>query len=375
MTWIIKLILFVCIVPTALIMFAIAFPSNPGKKKMIFGVRDNPKFHEGDAAKRVKEITTSCRKAALITTILVCLISVILLILPANGMTLLLWVLLIFAELILIAVPFGKGNIELKNLKKELGITKTGVVYTDLTSTNTVHSLKLPWIILPNAVALAGTIFAILTDFGVIKIVEKPACEKYALTMMGLSFLSIGIMFVPIAIMMDNTRNMVISRDSNINANYNRAKKKTWADLTTAFSWVNALFLTGYSILMMFINNDAVILCGILAYTLLIMAVVVIGAVNQKAVEKRYERDTDLELQDDDDKWIFGMFYYNKNDTRLNVEKRFGYGATINIAHPAGKVITVITALLLLGSVILLIYFAATGQLNDLETGVNVPFK
>ena len=373
MTWLIKLIMFVCVVPTALILCAIGFPKDPQKRKMIFGVRDVPEFHANGAADKVKEIVSANRRTALIITALVCLISIILLILPATGITMLAWLLLVFAML-LISVPFGKGNTELKSLKKELGVTKSGVVYTDLSNTDTIHALKLPWIILPNAVALAGTVFAVLVDFGVIRITESLACEKYALTAMSLSFFSLAVMFVPIAIVMDRTRNMVISRDSNVNANYNRAKKKTWADLLTAMSWVNALFLTGYSILCMFLNNDMVILGGTLAYTVLLMVIVVIGAVNQRAVEKRYERDTDLELQDDDDKWIFGMFYYNPNDSRLNVEKRFGYGATINIAHPAGKVITVITALLLLGSIIFLVYLAVTGQMDSIEPGFNVPF-
>ena len=373
MTWLIKLIMFVCVVPTALILCAIGFPKDPQKRKMIFGVRDVPEFHANGAADKVKEIVSANRRTALIITALVCLISIILLILPATGITMLAWLLLVFAML-LISVPFGKGNTELKSLKKELGVTKSGVVYTDLSNTDTIHALKLPWIILPNAVALAGTVFAVLVDFGVIRITESLACEKYALTAMSLSFFSLAVMFVPIAIVMDRTRNMVISRDSNVNANYNRAKKKTWADLLTAMSWVNALFLTGYSILCMFLNNDMVILGGTLAYTVLLMVIVVIGAVNQRAVEKRYERDTDLELQDDDDKWIFGMFYYNPNDSRLNVEKRFGYGATINIARPAGKVITVITALLLLGSIIFLVYLAVTGQMDSIEPGFNVPF-
>ena len=373
MTWLIKLIMFVCVVPTALILCAIGFPKDPQKRKMIFGVRDVPEFHANGAADKVKEIVSANRRTALIITALVCLISIILLILPATGIAMLAWLLLVFAML-LISVPFGKGNTELKSLKKELGVTKSGVVYTDLSNTDTIHALKLPWIILPNAVALAGTVFAVLVDFGVIRITESLACEKYALTAMSLSFFSLAVMFVPIAIVMDRTRNMVISRDSNVNANYNRAKKKTWADLLTAMSWVNALFLTGYSILCMFLNNDMVILGGTLAYTVLLMVIVVIGAVNQRAVEKRYERDTDLELQDDDDKWIFGMFYYNPNDSRLNVEKRFGYGATINIAHPAGKVITVITALLLLGSIIFLVYLAVTGQMDSIEPGFNVPF-
>ena len=102
------------------------------------------------------------------------------------------------------------------------------------------------------------------------------------------------------------------------------------------------------------------------------MTVVMIGVLNQKAVEKRYERDTDLELQDDDDNWILGMFYYNPNDTRLNVEKRFGYGGTVNIAHPAGKVIMIIIAILLIGSIGFIIWAAVTGNLD--MTSINTPF-
>ena len=370
MPWLIKLIMFICVVPTALLMFFIAFPANPSKKKMIFGVRDNPKFHEGDAAAKLKLIASSCRKGALIITVIVCIMSIVLLFLPANGMTMLAWILLVYG-LFLIAVPFGKGNVELKNLKKELGITKSGVTFTDLTNTNTVHSLKLPWLILPNAIALITAVVSFLIDLGVIKV--DVACEQYALTMMGISFLFIAVILVPIAIMMDNTRNIVISKDSNINANYNRAKKKTWADLMVAMSWANALFLTGYSILLMFVNSEMVILAGVLVYTVIIMIIVAIGAVNQKSIEKRYARDTNLELLDDDDYWVFGMFYNNPNDTRLNVEKRFGYGGTINIAHPAGKVILAITFLLLLGTLILVAWLAATGQMNELKAGINIP--
>ena len=277
MPWLIKLIMFICVVPAALLMFFIAFPANPSKRKMIFGVRDNPKFHEGDAEARFNSIASSCRKGALIITVIVCIMSIVLLFLPTNGMTMLAWILLVYG-LFLVAVPFGKGNVEMKNLKKELGITKSGVTYTDLTNTNTVHCLKLPWLILPNAIALIAALASLLIDLGIFNV--DVACEQYALTMMGLSFLFIAVILIPIAIMMDNTRNIVISKDSNINANYNRAKKKTWADLMVSMSWANALFLVGYSILLMFVNSEIVVLCGVLIYTVIIMVIVGIGAFN-----------------------------------------------------------------------------------------------
>ena len=164
---------------------------------------------------------------------------------------------------------------------------------------------------------------------------------------------------------MDNTKNIVRISYSSINANYSRAKKKTWADMFISFSWANALYLIANSVLMFFTDSESAVLISTLGYTAVIMAVVVIGVINQRQVERRYERDTELELQDDDDNWILGMFYYNKNDTRLNVEKRLGYGSTINMAHPAGKVISIIIVLLLIGSIAYIIYLAVTGQLDS----------
>ena len=340
MTWLIKVIMFVCIVPSVILMYMLGFSKNPGKKKMIFGVRDNPKFHEGKGQEKFDAIVSSARKGGLIITAIVVILSIIMLFLPVNGGTLIAWILLVFA-LFGVAAPYGKGNTELKNLKKELGITKSGVTYTDLTSTNTVHALKLAWIILPNVLALLGTIAAVLIDFGVFGV--TPAVEKYALTIMSLSFLFVAAIIIPIAVMMDNTRNMVISRDSSINANYSRAKKKTWADMFISFSWANALYLIANSVLMFFTDSESAVLISTLGYTAVIMAVVVIGVIN----------------------WILGMFYYNKNDTRLNVEKRLGYGSTINMAHPAGKVISIIIVLLLIGSIAYIIYLAVTGQLDS----------
>ena len=49
-------------------------------------------------------------------------------------------------------------------------------------------------------------------------------------------------------------------------------------------------------------------------------------------LQKTEEKD---ELyKDDDDKWILGGFYFNKNDPAWMVEKRIGVGWTVNFANP-----------------------------------------
>jgi uncharacterized membrane protein len=45
------------------------------------------------------------------------------------------------------------------------------------------------------------------------------------------------------------------------------------------------------------------------------------------------------------------MFYFNKNDPSIFVEKRFGVGWTINFAHPIGL-------LILLGPIVVILLIA-----------------
>ena len=63
--------------------------------------------------------------------------------------------------------------------------------------------------------------------------------------------------------------------------------------------------------------------------------------------------DTSYSPEDDERHWILGSLYYNPDDPSLFIEKRYGIGWTINIGHPAGKVITALTIILILGSIFL----------------------
>lgn len=58
-------------------------------------------------------------------------------------------------------------------------------------------------------------------------------------------------------------------------------------------------------------------------------------------------------VENDDEKWIYGFIYYNKEDPKLMVEKRLGMGWNINVAHTLGKVITIILVLITVGSLLI----------------------
>jgi uncharacterized membrane protein len=43
----------------------------------------------------------------------------------------------------------------------------------------------------------------------------------------------------------------------------------------------------------------------------------------------------------DNDRWIWGLFYFDRDDSSMMVEKRFGLGYTLNYGKPASIVFTV----------------------------------
>lgn len=58
-------------------------------------------------------------------------------------------------------------------------------------------------------------------------------------------------------------------------------------------------------------------------------------------------------IENDDEKWIYGFIYCNKEDPKLTVEKRLGMGWSINMANPLGKFITVIIFVMTVGSLLI----------------------
>jgi uncharacterized membrane protein len=65
-------------------------------------------------------------------------------------------------------------------------------------------------------------------------------------------------------------------------------------------------------------------------------------------VEVTSEAVTDY---DEDKHWVGGIFYVNRNDPSIFVEKRFGVGWTLNFANPIGY-------LIVLGPIVLILVLA-----------------
>lgn len=350
------LIMFICIVPTLLICYVIMYPKNWKNKKLIFGIKNRDEYHEGEAKEAIDRIAGKYRRMAGMIAVGGCAIAVILLLLNKIPFAITTWTVFVMLVVFGINIPYVLGNKELKMLKRSLGIgSETRVNLVDLSNAGAVHALNKNRLIVPMAVGGVIFILTLLLDLQVIPAPESWIVGTFALTSINLIMWLMGAMMSGFAVVMDRMKNEVISSDSTINANYNRAKKKNSADMFVKFVWINTIFGAAMMSSFLFADSDMFVLAVFGGYMLFFMLVLAAYVKKSKMIESRYEKDMQV-LADDDDYWIGGMFYYNPKDSRLNVEKRNGVGGTVNMAHPVGKGISLIAGLALIVAVLGLVW-------------------
>jgi len=81
----------------------------------------------------------------------------------------------------------------------------------------------------------------------------------------------------------------------------------------------------------------------------------VIDSVRQSRALTATPADSGPQSPDDDHLWRWGIFYENREDPRVWVEKRNGVGLTVNIGRPAGMALMGVVALLVLATIALVI--------------------
>ncbi|RTQ93575.1 DUF1648 domain-containing protein [Lysinibacillus telephonicus] len=90
------------------------------------------------------------------------------------------------------------------------------------------------------------------------------------------------------------------------------------------------------------------------ALPLFFLAIVLIGTlifglkVGRSDKEIEILEDEKIMDIDEDKYWKGGMFYFNKNDPSIFVEKRFGVGWTINFANPIGYIIVLVPLIIII---------------------------
>jgi uncharacterized membrane protein len=98
-------------------------------------------------------------------------------------------------------------------------------------------------------------------------------------------------------------------------------------------------------------------------FLLLLLGLLIVAAIylfwpsrrSQDSARAPADRPPPAVYRDDERNWLGGVIYYNRDDPEVLVPKRFGWGWTVNFAHPAGKVFLAFMLLLILLPVLLLL--------------------
>lgn len=100
--------------------------------------------------------------------------------------------------------------------------------------------------------------------------------------------------------------------------------------------------------------SDSLMMLAPLLFMVLILAGTLGLAVKVGRVDSDFEgnlvidKSSKVEGVDEDQYWIGGLIYFNRNDPSIFVEKRFGLGWTMNFANPLGYFIIIIPVVLIL---------------------------
>lgn len=334
------LMITVCVYPFLFIMYFLVKNEGGVQKSGCFGVtltKENMK--EPEAVKIIKEYNKQMRW----TFIVLLLVPLPMLFVPWFSIYLTFWMLWLVGGIFAFFIPFGRANTKLKQLKLEKGWKKgceEKQTLVEMKSAGKVRRVKWYQFAAPCVISSALFVWALIRFHG-----EK--LEALSAAVGSLAFVTI--LFYIMAVWMDRQKTQVISKDSEVNLNYTRAKKNLWKNLWMAYAWVN----TAYTACMLFSMGADFALSGLFfwgtaAYILITIALLFGMMKKRRNLDKAYGDKMDIVLTDDDDKWLWGMIYYNPRDKHAMVEKRVGIGTTINMATKAGKGTVIFCGLMLL---------------------------
>lgn len=326
------------------------YPGNIEKAKFIYGLRNRKEYYEDENKKTVLEIYDKYRGKFFKIFIVLTVIGALLFFLDNFTFKISLWTMWLLVAIVAIYIPYVLGNKELKTFKKTIQIKNEKKIIIDTKNTISYRTNKGMGYILPLIIGFICVVIAALFDMEIIG--DNLSLSKtYTYIIMIGSFYSISIIVYICSFIMDSMKNEVISEDSDVNLNYNRAKKRNYSNSLKCMLWTNTLYIIVNMILFYFdLVNDLYILMSALVYMVILFIGFGIYILRDGKINSIYKKETNIEV-DDDDYWIYGMFYYNPNDKRINVEKRNGFGTTVNFGTVVGKLVLFILGLTIIGSI------------------------
>lgn len=333
-------IMFPCLALAAVLLTNEAKP----KKNIILGVT-LPLLAQRDS--RVAEIVRrfkrnvwiSCGVSALIMAALA---------LAGSGEFIMWSIALLIAALFVPYFFYVRANRRLAALKKAEGwsVPYTGAVVVDLkAAAEPMPALKRRAFLPPIIIALVPLIIALFSS--------DEGTRWGAVIMFGVTAF-IGLLCMLLYPLILRQRGDVAGPDSGKNAALTRVRRYNYGKMLLGASYLTAIFMLGYWLL-----QESALWTMVLtaAYMFVLIGFCLATEFSVRRVQERLTRD-EPGYVDEDDLWIWGMFYNNPNDRHLFINDRTGSGMGVNIGRPAGKAFMAVTAALLVGVIVVCVALA-----------------
>ncbi len=270
---------------------------------------------------------------------------------PYSSIQITIWTVWVFVLIVLLEWPFIKANAKVKDLKRGMGWydKENPEEFIELKAAGEVRRVKVGVFMVPIVVSMLAVAFVYGLTFVENRIIKNVGyVQDFGLIILMLALMNL--LFLWVAQWMDRQKTEVISTLSDVNINYARAKKNIWKDFWLQSSWVTTAYVWVCAISLIFnIRFDLAILAGCVVYTFVVMALFLPVMRKIKEVEARYEKERNIVVDSDDDRyWICGLLYNNPKDKHTMVSQRVGMGTTINVATKAGKIWWAVTVIVML---------------------------
>ena len=331
---IVRLILWACGIIIIPLMFWQLNNETKFKKNIALGVTLP---YVGRTHPQTVELLTKFRRTLRWTCLGLLVSVVVLVLLPmSTGLSLTIWLVWIDVAMVLPFIPYVKYHKKLKALKQEQGwypeVPRTRVV--NLTAAAQQEKPISPvQFLLPLAVSLVPLVWGIVQ-------------RDWLMTAMFLTGPVCVLLFWALYRWAMRRRAETVDENETLTQTLTRLRRRAWRRSWVWGSW----FMAGVN-LAMWLSLDQPVwgLLVMLALTVVFLVLAVGLEFHLRHQQERLTAQSGRDYYvDEDEKWIWGMFYYDPNDTHLVVNNRIGMNTTVNLAKKSGRIILGATAVMML---------------------------
>lgn len=231
---------------------------------------------------------------------------------------------------------FAQHRQKLMNLKIKhhwfSSTAKIVTVDTEVSRLKNTMPVSRYWFILPIALSLLPFLFALLDT----------TSPTLLLSLGGSSFVSTAISYWMYTLVCKE-RTSIYSENTAVNIAYNTIRIRTLSLGWLFFAMLETVSMTIISLIVWQADGYSGLFPVAIGLTSILGLALIIGAYRQVRLKQQKLRDTENNLiyTDENDEGQNGLLFYNNpNDTRIFVEKKIGYGYTLNLATKTGKTLT-----------------------------------